>query len=87
MSALPQHQREFIERVVASGRYADETQAIAAAVDLLEEREARRFEARQQFRQLLAPGLDALDRGEEVPGEAAFARARAVLAEGRDTPA
>jgi putative addiction module CopG family antidote len=85
MSALPQHQREFIERVVASGRYADEGQAIAAAVDLLEEREARRSEARQQFRELLAPGLDAIEHGEEVSAEDAFARARAVLAQERDS--
>ncbi len=85
MSALPQHQREFIERVVASGRYADETQAIAAAVDLLEEREARRAEAKQQFRRLLAPGLAAIERGEEVSADAAFARARAVLAQECDS--
>ncbi len=87
MSTLPQRQREYIERAIASGRYADETEALTVALDLLEERDTRQAEARRQFRDLLRPGLDAIEHGREVSPEEAFARARAVLDPGPDASA
>jgi len=50
----------LVARLVRNGRYASETEALAAAVRLLDEKER----ALAQLRAKLQEGIDAADRGE-----------------------
>jgi len=73
----PEQQR-FIEASVRSGRFRDVGEVLREGLELLRAHEAserRRYEAwLADTRQKIQEGLDALDRGEWVDGEAAFRR-------------
>ncbi len=55
----PRHEA-LVERIVASGEYADADQAIGAALRLLDDR----LQGVRELRAKLQVGLDQLDRGE-----------------------
>lgn len=73
----PDHEA-LVERMIASGRYADADQVIGEALRLLEEHERL-----QQLRAKLQTGLDQLDRGEGIPFTAEWSADRVRVARER----
>ena len=70
---LTDHQAEFVDSLVASGRYQNASEALRSGLRLLEREEA----AWEQVRRGVLEGLAQVERGETVDGEEAFARIRA----------
>lgn len=78
--ALPHDMVEAIREAVDSGDYATTSEVIRDAVR--DWRLKRRVEAMEieELRQLVAPALEALDRGEGIPAEEVFAKLKAKYA-------
>ncbi len=78
--ALPHDMVEAIREAVDSGDYATTSEVIRDAVR--DWRLKRRVEAMEveDLRQLVAPALEALDRGEGIPAEEVFRRLKAKYA-------
>lgn len=78
--ALPHDMVEAIREAVDSGDYATTSEVIRDAVR--DWRLKRRVEAMEveDLRQLVAPALEALDRGEGIPAEEVFSRLKAKYA-------
>ena len=76
---LTQHQSEFVDGLVASGRFQNASEALRAGLRLLEQEEA----AWEQVRRGVLEGLDQVRRGEFAEGtpEEIFAWA---MAEAKD---
>jgi Arc/MetJ-type ribon-helix-helix transcriptional regulator len=66
-------QLQYLQAVVASGRYRDETDALNEAVRLLQRRD--------ELRALLEQGERELDEGLGIPGDEVFARLELRAAE------
>jgi antitoxin ParD1/3/4 len=63
---VPHHHSEFVDRLVATGRYGDASDVFCACVRLLEQRAE---EARQRvalLRGLAAEGFDQIDQGQGI---------------------
>jgi antitoxin ParD1/3/4 len=65
---LPRDAAQFIEGLVASGRYQSADEAVADGVRLLM--------SRQQLRAEIRKGIDELDAGQGIDGERVFAELR-----------
>jgi len=63
---LGDHFTNFVNNQVEEGRYESTSEAVRAALRLLEERETKL----ENLRQILASGEAQLDRGEGIDGEA-----------------
>jgi antitoxin ParD1/3/4 len=59
-------QEKFVESLVASGSFSDPSEVVNKALEMLK----RRYE---ELRKEIQIGIDQLDRGEAVDGDAAFA--------------
>jgi antitoxin ParD1/3/4 len=85
--ALPHDMVEAIREAVDSGDYATTSEVIRDAVR--DWRLKRRVEAMEveELRELVAPALEALDRGEGIPAEEVFSKLKAKYAAlARKTP-
>jgi len=70
-----------VERGVASGRYASVEEYIAEAVEVLEEREARREETLEEQRLKMAISMAEAERGEVADEQQVREEMRAMKAE------
>ncbi|MCT7969807.1 type II toxin-antitoxin system ParD family antitoxin [Laspinema sp. D1] len=74
--SLTPTQQEFIRATVNRGRYASEGEVVAAALQLLEDREKRYQEKLAQLQEKITVGIESLDRGEGIDGETALRELR-----------
>jgi antitoxin ParD1/3/4 len=70
---LTDHQSEFVDALVASGRYQNASEAMRSGLRLLEREEA----AWDEVRKGVLEGLAQVERGDTVSGEDVFARVQA----------
>ncbi|AFY80651.1 type II toxin-antitoxin system ParD family antitoxin [Oscillatoria acuminata] len=70
--SLTPTQQEFIRATVNRGRYASEGEVVAAALQLLEDREKRYQEKLAELQEKITVGIESLDRGEGIDGETAL---------------
>lgn len=75
--AVDPHYAEFIDRMVASGRYPDASAAVNAALQLLEDQELLRELKLAKLREALAEGDD---RGEDITADEHLAELDALIA-------
>lgn len=75
--SLTTEQQEFIRETLNSGRYASESEVVAAALRLLEEREKLYQEKLAELQEKITAGIESLDRGEGIDGETVFAELEA----------
>jgi antitoxin ParD1/3/4 len=61
---------EFIQERVRSGRYSSASEVVGEALRLLQDRDELRQLRMRELRAKVAAGLDSLDRGEGVDGDA-----------------
>lgn len=61
---LGDHYSEFVDNMIAEGRYESTSEAIRAALKLLEQYEQKN----EALRKTLEVGIDQLDRGEGIDG-------------------
>jgi antitoxin ParD1/3/4 len=71
VSLTPQLE-QFITARVASGRFQSASEVVRAALRMLEDSESERQAALRKVRKQIAVGIDQLDHGEWVDGEAVF---------------
>jgi len=74
--ALGLEQEQFIHKKLETGKYRSADEVIFEAFRLLEERDRRYEQWLQDTRQKVQSGLEQLDRGEGIDGEAVMARFR-----------
>jgi antitoxin ParD1/3/4 len=70
---LTDHQSEFVDALVASGRYQNASEAMRSGLRLLEREEA----AWEEVKRGVLEGLAQVERGDTLPGEDVFARIQA----------
>jgi antitoxin ParD1/3/4 len=68
--ALTPELEQLIEERVRSGRYTSASEVVREALRLLQDRDELRRLRMDQLRAKVAAGLDSLDRGESVDGDA-----------------
>lgn len=81
VSLTPELER-MIGALVDSGRYRSASEVVRAAVRLLLEREEEREVKLEALRKAVGEGLEELDRGESVEGDAVFDEILAALRRG-----
>ncbi len=74
--ALTPSQEQLLERLVSTGRYGSAAEVLDAALHLLEERERHYEQWLEKTRQKIQVGIDELERGEGLDGEAVVERLR-----------
>lgn len=74
--SLTPTQQEFIRATVNRGRYASEGEVVAAALQLLEEREKLYQEKLAELQEKITVGIESLERGEGIDGETALRELR-----------
>lgn len=70
--SLTQELVRFVEAQVQGGLYGTASEVVREALRMLADREQVRALRRDQFRQRVQAGVDELDRGEGIDGDAAF---------------
>lgn len=73
---LPPELERLVRDLVASGRYASASEAVAAAVQLLQEEEYIRTRKLEWLQRAVQEGLDSLEKEGPVDGEKVFADLR-----------
>jgi len=66
---MTEHRSEFVDRLVASGRYKDASEVFCEGLRLLEQRAEEDKQRLAQLRRLAAEGFDQIDQGDgmELP--------------------
>ena len=77
--SLTKELEAFVSRKLESGRYRSASEGGRAGLRLLEHEEDLLELQRTELRKAIAKGVAQLDRGEGVPGKAAFDKARTNL--------
>lgn len=68
--SLTQEMERFIDERVASGRYRSASEVVREALRLLQERDEERRVRLDALRTAIDEGIDALERGEWIDGDA-----------------
>jgi antitoxin ParD1/3/4 len=68
--SLTQEMEHFIYERVASGRYRSASEVVREALRLLQEREEERRNRLDALRKEIDEGIEAIERGETIDGEA-----------------
>ena len=76
---LTQELEELIQKKVESGRYNSASEVMREALRLMEQRDEFLALRKEEVRHKIREGLDSLQRGEAVDGEAVFDRIDAEL--------
>ena len=63
---LTEHYSEFVEHLVASGRYKNASEVLRAGLRLLEEKTAEEQQKLDLLRRLVTEGFDQLDQGRGI---------------------
>jgi antitoxin ParD1/3/4 len=63
---LPQHYAEFVEHLVASGRYKNASEVLRAGLRLLEQRTTEEEQKLALLRNLAAEGFQQIDQGQGI---------------------
>ena len=75
--SLPDDLQKFVRRKMASGEYLTEAEVVLDALALMKQHDELRRFALTRLKEELAIGLEQIDRGEVVDGEAFFQSLRA----------
>ena len=67
---------KLVEKKVKSGRYQSASEVIREGLRLIEDQDRLRELRLEEVRNQIQTGLDQLDRGEGIPGEAVYAQMR-----------
>lgn len=82
-TVLTQAQEALLQSLVQAGRFQDADQALATALRLLEEREQHYQPWREETQRQIAIGIDELDQGKGLDGEAVIERLQAKIRQAR----
>lgn len=74
--SLTKELEDFVSRKLESGRYLSASEVVRAGLRLLEHEEELLELQRTELRKAIVEGVGQLDRGEAVPGKAAFDKVR-----------
>jgi antitoxin ParD1/3/4 len=81
--AIGHHFEEFIDRMLASGRYANASEIVRAGLRLLEEHEDDRQHQVAEIWAKIDEGLRSIRDGRTIPAEGVFAELDRMIAERR----
>lgn len=82
-TSLTSSQEALLQRLVNAGRFQNASEALETALRLLEEEEQRYQQWLAETKQKLAIGIDELDRGQGLNGEAVIERLQAKICQAR----
>ncbi|HSM82135.1 MAG TPA: hypothetical protein VLS96_10635 [Nodosilinea sp.] len=82
-TSLTSSQQALLQRLVDAGRFQDTSEALETALDLLEKREQHYQQWLQDAQHKIAIGIDQLDRGEGLDGNAVIERLQAKIRQAR----
>jgi antitoxin ParD1/3/4 len=74
---LTQELEQLVQNQVSSGRYGSASEVVRDALRLLADRDELLELRKQELQKKIAQGLDSLQRGESIDGEAFFAQLEA----------
>jgi antitoxin ParD1/3/4 len=77
--SLTKELEDFVSRKIESGRYLSASEVVRAGLRLLEHEDELLELQRKELREAIAKGVAQLDKGQGVPGKAAFDKARKNL--------
>jgi antitoxin ParD1/3/4 len=82
-TSLTSSQEALLQRLVDTGRFRDASEALETALRLLEEEEQHYQQWLAETRRKLATGINELNQGEGLNGEAVIERLRAKIRQAR----